>query len=159
MCGRYTLISAPEAIRILFGYGEQPNFPARYNIAPTQADSDRSLGGWQAPVRLMRWGLLPSWVKDPRAFSLIINARGEGVADKPAFRAAIRRRRCLIPADGFYEWKAGVPRKQPYFYSRQIRRAARFRRTLGDLDRAERRGAGHGGHRHHQCQWRAVGAA
>jgi putative SOS response-associated peptidase YedK len=115
MCGRYTLISAPEAIRILFGYGEQPNFPARYNIAPTQPIAIVRLVDGKRQFALMRWGLLPSWVKDPRAFSLIINARGEGVADKPAFRAAIRRRRCLIPADGFYEWKAGAPRKQPYF--------------------------------------------
>lgn len=63
----------------------------------------------------MRWGLLPSWVKDPKAFSLIINARGEGVLEKPAFRAAMKRRRCLIPADGFFEWQAGGPRKQPFF--------------------------------------------
>jgi putative SOS response-associated peptidase YedK len=115
MCGRYTLISAPEAIRVLFGYDDRPNFPARYNIAPTQPIAIvRSVDGKRQFV-LMRWGLLPSWVKDPKAFSLIINARGEGITEKPAFRAAIRRRRCLIPADGFYEWKAGGPRKQPYF--------------------------------------------
>ena len=64
---------------------------------------------------LVRWGLLPSWVKDPKAFTLLINARGESVIDKPAFRAAMKRRRCLIPADGFYEWKGGRGRKQPYF--------------------------------------------
>ena len=63
----------------------------------------------------MRWGLLPSWVKDPKNFTLLINARGESVIDKPAFRAAMKRRRCLIPADGFYEWKAVAGRKQPYF--------------------------------------------
>lgn len=63
----------------------------------------------------MRWGLLPSWVKDPKTFTLLINARGESVIDKPAFRAAMKRRRCLIPTDGFYEWKAVGGRKQPYF--------------------------------------------
>ncbi len=63
----------------------------------------------------MRWGLLPSWVKDPKGFSLLINARGETAVDKPAFRNAMKRRRCLIPADGFYEWSAAGARKQPYF--------------------------------------------
>jgi putative SOS response-associated peptidase YedK len=63
---------------------------------------------------LMRWGLLPAWVKDPKTFSLLVNARGESVLDKPAFRNAVRRRRCLIPADGFYDWRAGTP-KRPYF--------------------------------------------
>jgi putative SOS response-associated peptidase YedK len=115
MCGRYTLTSSPEAIRALFAYLEQPNFPARYNIAPTQPIAIVRLVEGRRQFALVRWGLLPSWVKDPKAFSLIINARGEGVADKPAFRNAIKRRRCLIPADGFYEWKAGAPRKQPFF--------------------------------------------
>lgn len=115
MCGRYTLISAPEAIRILFGYEDRPNFPARYNIAPTQPIAIVRWVDGKRRFALMRWGLLPSWVKDPKAFSLIINARGEGITEKPAFRAAIKRRRCLIPADGFYEWKAGTPRKQPHF--------------------------------------------
>ena len=115
MCGRYTLTSAPEAIRALFGYAEQPNFPARYNIAPTQPIAIVRLVDRKRQFALVRWGLLPSWVKDPKAFSLIVNARGEGVTDKPAFRAAMKRRRCLTPADGFYEWKAGAPRKQPSF--------------------------------------------
>jgi putative SOS response-associated peptidase YedK len=115
MCGRYILTSSPEAIRALFAYIEQPNFPARYNIAPTQPIGIVRLVDGKRHFALVRWGLLPSWVKDPKAFSLIINARGEGVADKPAFSAAMKRRRCLIPADGFYEWKAGAPRKQPFF--------------------------------------------
>jgi putative SOS response-associated peptidase YedK len=63
----------------------------------------------------MRWGLLPSWVKDPKTFALLVNARGESVIDKPAFRAAMKYRRCLIPADGFYEWKPVAGRKQPYY--------------------------------------------
>jgi putative SOS response-associated peptidase YedK len=114
MCGRYVIISTPEAIRALFGYGEQPNFPPRYNVAPTQPIPVVSLVDGKRSFTLMRWGLLPSWVKDPKTFPLLINARGESVLDKPAFRNAMRRRRCLIPADGFYEWQAGTP-KRPYF--------------------------------------------
>jgi putative SOS response-associated peptidase YedK len=117
MCGRYVIISTPEAIRALFGYGERPNFPARYNVAPTQPIPVVRLAAGQRSFTLMRWGLLPSWVKDPRSFPLLINARGESVLDKPAFRNAMRRRRCLLPVDGFYEWKAGAAGapKQPYF--------------------------------------------
>lgn len=115
MCGRYTLTSSPEALRALFRYAEQPNFPPRYNVAPTQPIPVVCFINGERKFALMRWGLLPSWVKDPKAFSLIINARGENVLDKPAFRAAMKRRRCLVPADGFYEWKAGGARKQPYF--------------------------------------------
>jgi putative SOS response-associated peptidase YedK len=106
MCGRYVIISTPEAIRALFGYGEQPNFPPRYNVAPTQPVPIVRLVDGKRSFALMRWGLLPAWVKDPRTFPLLINARGESVLEKPAFRNAMRRRRCLIPADGFYEWQA-----------------------------------------------------
>ncbi len=119
MCGRYTLTSAPEAIRALFRYDEQPNFPARYNIAPTQPIPIVRLVDGKRQFALVRWGLLPSWVKDPKAFSLLINARGETAADKPAFRAAMKRRRCLIPANGFYEWKALGARKQPFYIHAQ----------------------------------------
>ena len=115
MCGRYTITSAPEAIRALFHYAEQPNFPPRYNVAPTQPIPIVRLVDGKRQFALVRWGLLPSWVKDPKTFTLLINARGESVCDKPAFRAAMKRRRCLIPADGFYEWKALGGRKQPYF--------------------------------------------
>jgi putative SOS response-associated peptidase YedK len=115
MCGRYTIIASPEAIRVLFRYQEQPNFPPRYNVAPTQPIAIVRLMDGKRHFALVRWGLLPSWVKDPNAFTLLINARGETAAKKPAFRAAMKRRRCLIPADGFYEWKAAGTRKQPYF--------------------------------------------
>jgi len=115
MCGRYAVTSAPEAIRALFGYAEQPNFPPRYNIAPTQPIGIVRLVEGKRQFALVRWGLLPSWVKDPRSFSLLVNARGESLADKPAFKAAMKYRRCLVPADGFYEWKATGTRKQPYY--------------------------------------------
>lgn len=115
MCGRYVIISSPEAIRRMFDYAEQPNFPPRYNIAPTQPVPVVSLENGVRHFRLMRWGLIPSWVKDPRSFSLVINARAETVLDKPAFKNAMRRRRCLLPADGYYEWQALPGRKQPFF--------------------------------------------
>jgi putative SOS response-associated peptidase YedK len=98
----------------LLGYPEQPNFPPRYNVAPTQPVAVVRLNEGGRQFVLMRWGLLPSWVRDPKTFSLLINARGESLSEKPAFRAAIKRRRCLIPADGFYEWKSEGDRKQPY---------------------------------------------
>ena len=98
MCGRYAVTSAPEAIRALFGYPEQPNFPPRYNVAPTQPIAIVRLIDGKREFALVRWGLLPSWVMD-----------------KPAFSAAVKRRRCLVPADGFYEWKAVGPGKQPYY--------------------------------------------
>jgi putative SOS response-associated peptidase YedK len=115
MCGRYAITSAPEAIRRLFRYAEQPNFPSRYNIAPTQPVPIVRMVNGERHFALVRWGLIPSWVKDPKTFTLLINARGESVTDKPAFRAAMRRRRCLFPADGFYEWKTEGSRKRPYF--------------------------------------------
>jgi putative SOS response-associated peptidase YedK len=115
MCGRYAITTAPEAIRSLFRYQDQPNFPPRYNIAPTQPIPIVRVEEGQRRFALVRWGLIPSWVKDPRTFSLLINARGESLLNKPAFRSAMRYRRCLIPADGFYEWRQEGPRKQPYY--------------------------------------------
>ena len=115
MCGRYTVTSAPEAIRALFRYAEQPNFPPRYNVAPTQPIPIVRLVNGERHFALVRWGLLPSWVKDPKSFTLLINARGESAAEKPAFRAAMKRRRCLIPADGFYEWQKAGERKRPFY--------------------------------------------
>ena len=115
MCGRYMVLTSPEAIRRLFGYPEQPNFRPRYNVAPTQPMAIVRVAEGRRQFALVRWGLIPPWVKDPRAFTLLINARVESVNDKPAFRYAMRRRRCLFPADGFYEWKdAGGGRKRPY---------------------------------------------
>jgi putative SOS response-associated peptidase YedK len=114
MCGRHAIISTPQVMRAMFGYGELPNFPPRYNVAPTQPIPIVRLRDGKRSFALMRWGMLPSWVKDPKTFPLLINARGESVLEKPAFRHAMRRRRCLIPTDGFYEWQVGPP-KRPYF--------------------------------------------
>jgi putative SOS response-associated peptidase YedK len=115
MCSRYSLTSPPEAVRAYFAYRETPNFPPRYNIAPTQAIPVVCLDaeGGRA-FRLMRWGLLPPFAKGPREFPTLINARAEGVETKPAFRAAFAERRCLIPADGFYEWTGAKGRRRPF---------------------------------------------
>jgi putative SOS response-associated peptidase YedK len=115
MCGRYSITTAPEAMRQLFGYPEQPNFPPRYNIAPTQPVPIVRLDQGKRQFALVRWGLIPSWVKDPKKFALLHVARGESVNEKPAFRNAMKRRRCLVPADGFYEWTEHGERKRPFF--------------------------------------------
>ena len=115
MCGRYAVTSAPEAIRALFGYPEQRDFPPRYNIAPSQPIAIVRLIDGKRQFALVRWGLLPSWVKDPKSFTLLVNARGESLTDKPAFKTAMKRRRCLIPANGFYDWRTTGGRKQPYY--------------------------------------------
>jgi putative SOS response-associated peptidase YedK len=114
MCGRYLITSTPEAMRALFKYLEQPNFPPRYNVAPTQPIPIVRLHEGQRQFALVRWGLIPSWVKDPKAFSLILQARSDGVLDKPSFKNAMKRRRCLIPADGFYEWDEKTNPRRPY---------------------------------------------
>lgn len=114
MCGRYSLTTAPEALRQLFNFVDRPNFGPRYNIAPTQdvwAVRQRPDG---RHLETLRWGLVPPWAKDLSVGSRMINARGETVAERPAFRSAFRHRRCLIPADGFYEWRTEEGRKQPF---------------------------------------------
>jgi len=119
MCGRYAVTTSPEALRKLFRYADLPNFPARYNIAPTQPIAIVRLEHGERRFALVRWGFIPSWVKDPKTVSPMFNARGETVMDKPAYRAAMRRRRCLIPADGFYEWRRVGSRSQPYYVRRK----------------------------------------
>jgi len=119
MCGRYTLATAPEALARIFELDDLPELPARYNIAPVPAVrlvvEEGSGEARRRVLRLLRWGLVPFWAKDPGIGSRMINARAETVADKPAFRAAFRRRRCLVLADGFYEWqRVGRGAKQPF---------------------------------------------
>jgi putative SOS response-associated peptidase YedK len=119
MCGRFVITSPPAALRQIFGYIEQPNVPSRHNIAPTQPIPVVMVENGTRHFRLMRWGLLPAWVKDPRKITLLINARAETVLEKPAFKNAIKRRRCLIPADGYYEWQASRKRRRPHFIHRR----------------------------------------
>jgi putative SOS response-associated peptidase YedK len=116
MCGRYTLATPAQLIAEHFGLAEVPELSPRYNIAPTQSVATvRSFADRDAPVfEPRRWGLIPSWAKDPGIGSRMINARVETAAEKPAFRAAFRRRRCLVPADGFYEWKPHPKRRRPH---------------------------------------------
>ena len=115
MCSRYSLTSPPEAVRAYFGYSDTPNFPARYNVAPTQAIAVVALDREGVRrFRLMRWGLLPAFVKDPKQFPTLINARSEEVLEKPSFRHAMRFRRCLVPADGFYEWTGPKGTRRPF---------------------------------------------
>ncbi len=115
MCGRYSLTSPPEAIRRLFGLDVTPNLPPRYNIAPTQMVPVVRLaaGSAKRELVLLRWGLVPSWAKDLSIGARLINARGDTVDEKPSFRSAFRHRRCLVVADGFYEWRTEGKTKQP----------------------------------------------
>lgn len=127
MCGRFSLTATPEAVREMLGLMELEGFPARYNIAPTQPimvviASDRQDRGSNLPERralLVRWGLMPSWVKDPKDFPLLLNARAETAIGKASFKAAMRHRRILVPASGFYEWhrpeKASGEASQAYW--------------------------------------------
>src|SRR5712664_923579 len=119
MCGRFVITSPPEALRQIFGYAEQPNFTPRHNIAPTLPIPVVIIENDTRHFRLMRWGLIPAWVKDPRKITLLINARSETVQEKPAFKNAMKRRRCLVPADGYYEWQAASSRKRPFFIHRR----------------------------------------
>lgn len=120
MCGRYALTLAPEAVRRWFGYQARPNFPPRYNIAPTQPIPIVRRANGEREFALVRWGLVPSWAKDIGDIPLLINARAETAASKPSFRSAMKYRRCLIPADGFYEWRSTGPRsKQAYLIRRR----------------------------------------
>jgi putative SOS response-associated peptidase YedK len=117
MCGRYTLTVDPDELRETFHLEAPPlaGLAPRYNIAPTQPVAVVPNEGARR-IELFQWGLIPSWAKDPKIGNSLINARGETVAEKPAFRAAFKKRRCLILADGFFEWKReGGGRKTPMY--------------------------------------------
>jgi len=130
MCGRFALTFPPDILRRYFSYTDFPNFPPRYNIAPTQpiAIMRRDDAGVRR-FALVRWGFIPGFVKDLKGFPLLINARSESLADKPSFRNAYKRRRCLVLADGFYEWRRDGKAKQPFL----IRRADREPLALAGL--------------------------
>lgn len=136
MCSRYTLTSPHEAVRAYFRYLNEAVFPPRYNIARSQPVAIvRNTPKGKREMALVRWGLIPSWVKDPRAFKMLVNARCESVADKPSFRAAVRHKRCLVPADGYYEWTGNVGAKRPHLVRPRARgpmaMAAIFENWLG----------------------------
>jgi putative SOS response-associated peptidase YedK len=117
MCGRFSLRSNPRAVAALFDLPAVPDLVPRYNIAPTQpvAVVGTRPGGQGRGLVMMRWGLVPRWSKGGRR-SALINARSETVLEKPTFRTPFLHRRCLIPADGFYEWARSGTRRQPYHF-------------------------------------------
>lgn len=127
MCGRFLLTATPEEISALFGYLDGEWFPPRYNIAPTQPIAIvRAVGGARR-FALVRWGLVPGWVENPREFSVLINARAESLAEKASFKGAYKYRRCLIPASGFYEWKGPKgSARQPFLIRRRDGRPMAF---------------------------------
>lgn len=115
MCGRFTLQTPTATIGSLFPELTIPNLPARYNIAPTQQVACvRGIEDASHEFAALRWGLVPRWAKDLKIGANMINARAETVATKPAFRAAFKKRRCLVFADGYYEWKKDGDEKQPF---------------------------------------------
>ena len=128
MCGRFTLRKEESVIREAFELSEVPTLEPRYNIAPTQLVPTvvRPKVSAQSPEQSeqrqflsLRWGLIPSWAKDPAIGARLINARSETVTEKPSFRAAFRQRRCLVLADGFYEWQRQERKKQPFYFRLQ----------------------------------------
>jgi putative SOS response-associated peptidase YedK len=131
MCGRFTLRTPATVIAAHFGLFEVPPFSPRFNIAPSQpVPVVRLRTEGQAPPQRewtwLHWGLIPRWAKNVSVGNQMINARAETVAEKPAYRAAFRRHRCLVAADGFYEWRQSGPRKQPYYLSMHDHRPFAF---------------------------------
>jgi putative SOS response-associated peptidase YedK len=120
MCGRFLQLSSRDELARLFGFETADAVPElfpRYNVAPTQPVAAVRQDDGRRTLVLLRWGLIPPWAKDARIAYSCINARGETVAEKPAFRAAFKARRCLIPASGWYEWQAtGGKHKQPFHF-------------------------------------------
>ena len=128
MCGRYTVSTPPEILADLFELAQIPLFPPRFNVAPTQeAPIVRVLApGEPRRLDLVRWGLIPTWAKEAAIGNRMINARADGVAEKPAFRSSFKKKRCLVVADGFYEWKKEGAAKQPYWIHRRDRQPFAF---------------------------------
>ena len=119
MCGLYSLTKSPGETRAWFQHVDEPDFPPRAHIAPAQPIAVVRVENGQRRFALVRWGFIPAWVKEIKPGKPLINARGETVLEKPSFRNAMRRRRCLVPADGYYEWSGPEGRKTPYFVQRQ----------------------------------------
>lgn len=117
MCGRYTLSSPGELVAEVFELSRSPELTPRYNVAPTQESAVIRIVAGDRRLDHLRWGLVPYWAAEPGIGNRMINARSETLGEKPSFRAAYRRRRCLVLADGFYEWvqQTGQPRKVPHY--------------------------------------------
>ncbi len=121
MCGRFTLNQSAAALAQVFHVHEVPDLAAQYNIAPTQmvATVLQNPEGGKREFKQLHWGLIPSWAKDSGMGVKLINARAETIAEKPAFRSAFKHRRCLVLADGFYEWQGQQGKKQPFYFRLQ----------------------------------------
>ena len=120
MCGRYTLRTSIDVLAEGFEIEEYPSsLSPNYNVAPTQEVAAVVEEDEKRKLELLRWGLIPSWAKDPAIGNKMINARAETVSEKPSFRSAFKKRRCLILADGFYEWQKTDSGKQPYHIKMQ----------------------------------------
>ena len=121
MCGRFSFTQPEKVVAEVFDLSSIPTLSPRYNIAPTQPvptilpDSENG----KRQLKMLRWGLIPSWAKDMKMGARLINARAETIAEKPAFRSAFKRRRCLVLADGFYEWQQQDGKKQPFYFQLQ----------------------------------------
>ncbi len=115
MCGRFTLRTPAETIADMFSEIEFPEIPSNYNVAPTHTVATIRGGAGAPAFAWLRWGLVPFWADDAKIGNRMINARSETVREKPAFRAAFKKRRCLVLADGFYEWKKLDDKKQPIY--------------------------------------------
>ncbi|PXA90886.1 DUF159 family protein [Nostoc sp. 3335mG] len=119
MCGRYAATLPPEMMTELFRLLNTLAVVPRYNIAPTQPVAAIWEDHGRREGHFARWGLVPRWVKDPREFPLLVNARAESMRDKPAFRDALKHGRCIVPASGYYEWHTGPDKKKrPYYITR-----------------------------------------
>jgi putative SOS response-associated peptidase YedK len=116
MCGRFARKSDPRRLAKEFGVAEVPPAEANYNVAPAQNILAVRQAADGREMTFFKWGLVPDWAKDASVGARLINARSETVAEKPSFREAFKKRRCIIPADGFYEWQRTGGRKQPYFF-------------------------------------------
>jgi putative SOS response-associated peptidase YedK len=116
MCGRFAQKSSAKKIAKKFKVEEVPPLAERYNVAPSQVVLAVREGSGAREATLLRWGLVPRWAKDPGIGNKLINARSETVTEKPSFREAFSRRRCLVPVDGFYEWSRRGERKRPFFF-------------------------------------------
>lgn len=126
MCGRYSLSSDGDALVEEFGVTDLAAWSPRFNIAPSQAVPVLVRNGEALEATSFYWGLVPAWAKDRKMQSRLINARAESVAEKPSFRSAFRRRRCLVLANGYYEWVKRNNEKQPYYIHLQSRRPFAF---------------------------------
>jgi putative SOS response-associated peptidase YedK len=141
MCGRYTLSVSPRKLASRFNVPQLPELPfdgQLYNIAPSQQMPIVRQGLDDREMVLARWGLIPTWAKDAKIGNSLINARADTVAEKPAFRSAFKRRRCLVAADGFFEWQAtGGKVKQPYFISLKDKEPFGFAGLWEQWDKSE----------------------